>query len=353
MARNITFGIIGRVRESLCDGQTIKTKNLVEELKKNYPDCKVLIAESDICKRHPFRMLGQMFSCLKYADVIFVLLSINGVRMLLPVLFFMNRFYKKPIIHDCIGGVQDKNIRKYPYLKKYYAKMVVNWVETAQLKQRLQNEGLQNVEVLPNFKNIVPISSGELSLKNVPPFRFCTFSRVNEAKGIGRAAEAVLAINRKAGTQVAQLHVYGPIEENYDAVLDAYIRESCGAIHYCGVAKPEESVEILKDYFVLLFPTTFSGEGFPGTLIDALSAGLPVIATDWHCNGEIIDHEKTGFLYHPDFPEQLETWMTYAIENPTVIHSMGKQCLETVKQYSPETVMKTVCKKIDGLIDRN
>ena len=350
MANHLTFGIVGRVSESLCDGQTVKTRNLVAELNKNYPGCRVLIAESDHCKKHPLRMIGQLVSCLKQADVIFVLLSVNGIRMILPILFFLNRFFNKPIIHDCIGGVQDKNLQKYPRLKKYYAKMIVNWVETAQLKQRLEAEGLQNVEVLPNFKNITPISSASIPLKNTPPFRFCTFSRVNAEKGIGMAAEAVLAINQKAGAHVAELYVYGPIEDNYDKQLDEYIEASNGTITYCGVADAAASVGILKDYYALLFPTTFRGEGFPGTLIDAFSAGLPVIATDWHCNSEIIEHSKTGFIFDPEQPEQLEAWMTYAIENPQQIHTMRSHCLEAVKQYSAETVMKTVCSKIDTLV---
>ena len=228
MANNLTFGIIGRVHESQCDGQTIKTRTLATELKKNYPDCKIMVAESGDCKKHPFRMIGQLISCLKHADVIFVLLSVNGIRVILPILFFLNRFYQKPIIHDCIGGVQDKNLCKYPYLKKYYAQMAVNWVETAQLKQRLEALGLKNVEVLPNFKSITPVSTENVVLKNERPFRFCTFSRVNEAKGIGRASEAILAINQAAGSNVAELHIYGPIEENYDKQLNNYIEELKG-----------------------------------------------------------------------------------------------------------------------------
>jgi glycosyltransferase involved in cell wall biosynthesis len=352
MKADITFGIVGRVNESLFDGQTVKTRTLTDALRRFYPNCSILVAESSLCKRNPIRLVIQLWSCVRKADVIFVLLSRNGLRILLPMLFFLNRFYKKPVIHDCVGGAHDQTLLRYPELKQYYEKMSVNWVETQSLKQKLEAQGLTNVAILPNFKNIRAIPAGAVERKAAPPFRFCTFSRVNEAKGIGRAAEAVLAINRQSGSQLVQLDVYGPVEDNFDIVLNDYIGRSGGAITYCGVADPDESVDILKQYYGLLFPTTYFGEGFPGTLIDAFSSGLPVIATDWHCNGEIITHGKTGFLYPPEQPEQLKTWIEYAVTNPDQFYAMGVSCLEDVAQYSVETAMKTVNAEIEKVLQK-
>lgn len=349
MNEHLRIGVIGRIDASLSDGQTVKTRTLVSSLKEYYPGCTILLAESNDFKKSPLQVVKQVFLCVKNADVIFVLLSKHGRRILLPILFLLNSIYKKPVIHDCIGGAHAEILQNQPKLKKYYRKMAVNWVETGQLKEKLEQQGLTNVAVLPNFKNIHPIQKDAVTKVDTSPFHFCTFSRVNEAKGIGRAAAAILAINQAAGRNVAELHVYGPIEDSYDTVLNTYIAQANGAIEYRGVVDADDSVRVLKEYYALLFPTTFPGEGFPGTLIDAFSSGLPVIATDWHCNGEIISHGKTGFLYPADQPEQLKQWMEYAMEHPQEIHEMRFQCLEAVKQYSSETVMKTICKKIEEL----
>jgi glycosyltransferase involved in cell wall biosynthesis len=142
------------------------------------------------------------------------------------------------------------------------------------------------------------------------------------------------------------------VEDNFDIVLNDYVGRSGGAITYCGVADPDESVDILKQYYGLLFPTTYFGEGFPGTLIDAFSSGLPVIATDWHCNGEIITHGKTGFLYPPEQPEQLKTWIEYAVTNPDQFYAMGVSCLEDIAQYSVETAMETVNAEIEKVLQK-
>ena len=42
-------------------------------------------------------------------------------------------------------------------------------------------------------------------------------------------------------------------------------------ISYCGLISFEKSVETLKEYFALLLPTYYEGEGFAGTLIGAYS----------------------------------------------------------------------------------
>lgn len=47
------YGIIGRTAEGteLCDGQTIKTRVLAEEIKHAYPDSKIIVADTYNYKR--------------------------------------------------------------------------------------------------------------------------------------------------------------------------------------------------------------------------------------------------------------------------------------------------------------
>lgn len=350
MKTDITFGVIGRINESLFDGQTVKTRTLTTALEKYYPGCRIIVAESSLSKKNPLGMLSQVFTCVRKADVIFVLLSRNGLRIILPILFLLNRIYQKPVIHDCIGGAHAETIRRYPFLKKYYRKMAVNWAETEILKQKLEKEGVNNVEILPNFKNILPLSVEDVQHKDTAPYRFCTFSRVNEKKGIGRAAEAVIAINEAAGSTVAELDVYGSIEDNYDIQLNEYIRLSKGAVTYCGVAEPNECVGILQRYYGMLFPTGYEGEGVPGTVIDAFCSGLPVIATAQPGILELIEHRKTGFLYSPKEPEKLREWMEFAISHTKEFHEMRFSCLKAAEKFTTEKAMETVRKKIEELL---
>ena len=79
----------------------------------------------------------------------------------------------------------------------------------------------------------------------------------------------------------------------FDELKDSF--SAC--VHYGGLVPFYKSVEVLKNYFALLFPTYYEGEGFAGTLIDALAAGVPVIASDWRYNPEIVEDGMTGKIH--------------------------------------------------------
>lgn len=65
---------------------------------------------------------------------------------------------------------------------------------------------------------------------------------------------------------------------------------------YKGELQPSEVVLTLKQYDVLIFPSHYEGEGCPGILVEALSVGLPIIASNWKYNDEFIIDGVNGFL---------------------------------------------------------
>ena len=115
-------------------------------------------------------------------------------------------------------------------------------------------------------------------------------------KGIEDAVNAVVSVNTDLGVQAFSLDIYGQVDgaqlewfESLQTKFPSYIR-------YDGLVPFDKSVDVLKDYFALLFPTYYEVEGFAGTLIDAYSAGVPVIASDWKYNAELVN-ENVGFVY--------------------------------------------------------
>lgn len=65
---------------------------------------------------------------------------------------------------------------------------------------------------------------------------------------------------------------------------------------YKGLLQPEEVIPTLQEYDALIFPSHYVGEGCPGILVKALSAGLPIIASDWKYNSEFVTNGLNGFL---------------------------------------------------------
>ena len=89
---------------------------------------------------------------------------------------------------------------------------------------------------------------------------------------------------------------YGPINEEDKEEFLSLVEQHKGAVGYKGVLQQDEVTAYLTNYDVMLLPTTIYTEGFPGSILDAYIAGIPVIATEWKHSHEFIEDQKTGFI---------------------------------------------------------
>ena len=178
------------------------------------------------------------------------------------------------------------------------------------------------------------------------PYALCTFSRVMKEKGIEDAAEAVKAVNARHGKPVYTLDIYGCVDSGQLEWFEEVSAKFTQEIRYCGIVPYDKSVETLKDYFALLFPTFFAKEGIPGTIIDAYAAGLPVIASKWGGFYDIIEDGVTGIGYPWMKNELLEGILEELLQEPNRILDLKKNCLKKVQDYLPENAMAIILEKL-------
>ena len=340
------IGIIGHFGgdEKFNDGQTVKTVAIYDALKR-YGINGIDKIDTYYIRKNPFRFLWQFMSGIFRDKKYIVLLSSNGRRVLFPILSFMSSFMNKDVYHYGIGGRLAREVSEKPSWKKFVSSFKSNWMESTELAERLQKLGVNNAIYLPNFKKLNIITEAELCTEYQEPYKLCTFSRVMKEKGIEDAIDAVRAINVKYGKTVITLDIYGPTEEAYFKHLEEVLAED-SACSYCGVVAANESVEALKDYYALLFPTHWKHEGIPGTIIDALSAGVPIIARRWQYCDEMITDGETGLPYDFEKPDLLKNRIEYAISHPKEITAMKKNCLAKASLYSEDYVMKQIAKEL-------
>ena len=319
--------------EDMLDGQTVKTKVLYEELK-NSTDWKIIKVDTYYKNKNPFKLFFNTVICLLRTKDVIVLLSGNGMKFYFPLLYFCTKFLGTRVYHDVIGGNLSLHVVKHPQFIKYLNSFQVNWVETGSMKRELNDQGIHNCAVMPNFKRLK--ITNEINSDFDEPYCFCTFSRVMKEKGIEIAVDTVKKINKQAGKTVCKLDIFGIVDgdrkewfENLKATFPDYIK-------YKGSVPFNKSAEVLENYFALLFPTFWEGEGLPGTIIDAFFAGLPVIASDWNFNAEILNHMETGIIYPNDGFPSLEASMNWAINNVDSMIAMRQNCLREAERYMPD-----------------
>jgi len=98
----------------------------------------------------------------------------------------------------------------------------------------------------------------------------------------------------------------------------------------------------LSAFDMMVFPTYWQGEGFPGVIVDAFIAGLPVLASDWNLNSEVIEDGVTGLLFPAKDMIQLCDKMKYVIENRDILIPMRNKCLERARAFHSDTVLSGI-----------
>ena len=117
-------------------------------------------------------------------------------------------------------------------------------------------------------------------------------------------------------------------------------------VRYKRLVAYDKSVEVLKDYFALLFPTRFYTEGIPGTIIDAYAAGVPVISAKWESFEDVVDDGVTGIGYEFGNCDELLHILLQIAENPAMILEKKKNCIARAKEFSPDSVMQEILRRI-------
>ncbi len=322
------------------DGQTVKTKIITEELENQLGYEQVLKIDTYGGLKTLFKSPFQVFSALKNAKNIIIFPAHNGLRVYAPLLSIFKKFFKNRKIHYVvIGGWLPEFIKDKKCLKEVLKDFDGIYVETNTMKKALESQGFSNVVVMPNCKNLNVLSEDELVYPEGIPYKLCTFSRVSKEKGIGDAVRVVTEVNEKLGYTAFTLDIYGQVDQDQTEWFENLKSTFPDFVKYGGLVPFDKSTEVLKDYFALLFPTYYAGEGFAGTLIDAFSAGVPVIASDWSYNSEIVEHGKTGRIYSLDNKNGLENILEYLIENKEKWNEMKKICLEKANDYLPSKVV--------------
>ncbi len=333
------------------NGQTIKTKIIADELSRTYSDEQIGKKDTMGKWRFLFQCPFLLFSLLRnYLNIVF-LPAYKGVLIIVPLIVLLNKLFHRRLHYVVIGGWLPSYVEKYYFLRKFAHHIDYIYVETEHMLREMKSKGFKNIVLMPNCKPLDIISEEEASNKprvsRTSSIPLCTFSRVMKQKGIEDAIEAVKSCNLQNREKAYTLDIYGPIEKGEEQWFKNLMEKQPETIKYCGVVPYGNSTSTLCNYFALLFPTRFKTEGFAGTLIDAMAAGTPPIASDCDSNIEIIEDGKTGILFPMNSQDALTNILNQIYRHPEIINEMRSNCIRHSYDFLPGNVIKILTDQID------
>lgn len=221
---------------------------------------------------------------------------------------------------------------------KYISTMVcvdynfVNWYRT-----QVAHVGV-HVEVIPNYASITEDVKEEKNKSVSVVFA----RRLVEHRGTHLFVEAILPVLEKYPDLKVTIAGTGPDEGWMKEKLSSY-----KDVHFTSF-KAGESIDFHKQFDIAVVPTKGS-EGTSLSLLEAMSAGCAVIATNIGGMTNIILDEYNGLMISPDVNE-LKAAIVHLIENKELRAFLSRKAQETVrKSFSYEKWKNSWIKVIQAI----
>lgn len=317
------------------DGETMKNYMLARELERH--GCRVCRIDTRNRPKRVFYMIKYLYNLIAKRDSKIIMSASTFVAYKMLKVAYLLGWKGDSLYYWVIGGAFGTKIEENAIDKGVYLSLHKIIVEGASMKKQLDYCGFNNVMALPNFKDIdyIPLLK---SKQRDGITRFVFLSRVMPEKGVDYIVEATKLLI-KEGTTHFIVDLFGVIDQNYSVALNNAIND-IEIINYKGFLKLDEGgYETLSSYDVMLFPTYWHGEGFPGIIIDAFVAGVPVIASDWNLNSTLIKDGEDGIIIPAHSPEALAKTMKDIIMRKVNLQEMSEKAQENCMNYDSKHVI--------------
>ena len=231
-------------------------------------------------------------------DIISFHASIHGMASFGPAVWLISKVFGKPIIFRGFGGYHADWHRNATPLVKFIFNRTILQADAVLLETRASIDyfrSISNSKVMwfPNARPSAVFDPGSHACQREAK-RFVFVGHVISGKGIHQIIDAGEKI-----TEDIIIDVYGPLLD--DITCDVFVGKRT---RYRGVIEPDQVIQTISQYDVLLLPTFLKTEGYPGVILEAYSAGVPVIASRIGAIEEIVD-SSSGILIEPRSAEQL------------------------------------------------
>jgi glycosyltransferase involved in cell wall biosynthesis len=183
--------------------------------------------------------------------------------------------------------------------------------------------------------------NNDKKLTETSPFHFISYGRLLERKGFQDAIQAFSEVLKNYPDCSLTIFGEGPYRNELEKLILGLGLQECvflpGKIHNPvdvlisdWSRHPTSDIRHPTSFHCFLFPSWY--EGFSGALVEAMMAGIPIIASDIPMNLEAIEADKSALIFPVGNSKALKEKMIYAIEHPDLMLELGNQARSVASQ---------------------
>lgn len=287
-----------------------------------------------------YRLLGAIVR-LPFVDCITFQAPYNYVHSIGILISYFSRFLHKPLVlrrsagNGIIVFEKESKFRQY-LLSKTILNTELAFYETKYQSAFFQRINSHDVCFMSNCRPFIQTSKPHLSVK---PKRFLFLGQIIKEKGIHLLIEV---FGRLRGEVDVELNIYGNNRNQYSS--------ASANIFFHAPVPNTEIYDVICKNDVLVLPSNYPGEGYPGVIIEAFMMNKPVIATALDGIKELVEDGVNGLLIEPENVDQLMDAIRKIYNNIDLYNTMAQNIYARKQTYSTEFWTDYFVNKIRKLV---
>jgi glycosyltransferase involved in cell wall biosynthesis len=255
---------------------------------------------------------------------------------------FVGRFSQIPVIGTFVSDLYSDNYNTALSMKAKIAVSFFKWANKTtarfckgfvansevvkQTNGRALDIDLNKIEVINRGRDSKVFRFHVPQTFSGKPPRFLNVGRLVPVKG---QRDLILAFNEfLPACPHAVLHIAGdgPARES----LSALINELGLQDNVFLLGSRNDIPQLINEYDCFVFPS--HSEGFSGAIVEAMFAGLPVLASDIPVNKEVITHLETGYFFETGSVQSITQALLWYKDNTAVATTLAANANEHARQ---------------------
>ena len=310
---------------NIIGGNKVTASELIHELSAQGFDLDTLDSSGSVTNLPPWkfqfirlarflRVVWGIARKVQRARLVFLVISPQSALIVASSLWVICKIARRPMALRLTGGDLNLVYDKYSVLARWIADRT--WIRCARVYVETQQiyrafEGRPNFRWLPNVRNI----EAPVAVRRDKVNKIIFMARLEPDKGLVEVLEACRHLPEQC-----HLQVFGPGMSHTDFSLF----ENHPRATYGGVLDPAEVPRALSEHDLMVFPSYFTSEGYPGVIVEAFQCGLPVIATKWRSVPELVRHEENGLLVEPRSAVAVQVAIERLLDDPALYRRLCK-----------------------------
>lgn len=195
---------------------------------------------------------------------------------------------------------------------------------------------VSRIEVIPLGVNLRAYATQKRTLRESDEaFRIICVARLVAVKGLETLVKAVGLIQPKVNLRTYIVGI-GPLRSKLQVLIDE--TGLANKVKLCGFLPDKKKRAYLENSDLFVLPSLY--EPIPIAILEALAAGLPVVASDVGGIPELVRQGVNGLLVKPGMPHDLAAAISKLIDDDKLRRKLASNARESVREYDWPVVAK-------------